>query len=625
MRLIACQVAALFVFCAAAEARQASVDHLPWKAHSRGDLPDTTLYSQDADAILALQRLDAFAPQLQLPDGQVVTLQLERIPFRPEHFGVHVNGEYRGAADALDLSIWKGSVEGMGGPSNVQLSFSRHGSYGWIQTTDALWHVSSYAPEGGSWDLADVRVYSEVNEERLRAAERQSRRQAPEDWCLADAVSERMPPSPAPPVSRGSVTDSTGACSTLYECAVDIETDWQLYEDVFSQDLTATQVYMFCLLTAISNRFEDEICTVLTFPYINFWTVSTDGWSTPDTLGSTGDMLDEFQYEWGDTACTFLTPTPLGNRPAGANGRLAHFISGADLGGGVAYVGVLSPNSNVPCYQFGVSANITGGVTGFPGPPTGAGSMNWDFVVIAHELGHNFNACHTHQTCNGGTPIDCCYTGACCGGAGPGCSSASGISNGTVMSYCHLWPGGLSNITTFFHPEIQDDMQAEASAYLPTYTNVGTTICLGIENSTGAGALLVGTGSSSIGTNDLMLTCSSLPTSGSGTTAMIINSTGPAGVVANPAAGGVASDGKLCIGTASNGATFGRHINDIYMGTAGSFTRAIDATDLPHPPAPPYSVAIASGETWYFQVWYRDVGPAGRSNFSSAISVTFGP
>ena len=87
----------------------------------------------------------------------------------------------------------------MGGPSNVQLSFSRHGSYGWIQTTDALWHVSSYAPEGGSWDLADVRVYSEVNEERLRAAERQSRRQAPEDWCLADAVSERMPPSPAPP------------------------------------------------------------------------------------------------------------------------------------------------------------------------------------------------------------------------------------------------------------------------------------------------------------------------------------------------------------------------------------------------------------------------------------------
>ena len=150
MRLIACQVAALFVFCAAAEARQTSVDHLPWKAHSRGDLPDTTLYSQDADAILALQRLDAFAPQLQLPDGQVVTLQLERIPFRPEHFGVHVNGEYRGAADALDLSIWKGAVEGMGGPSNVQLSFSRHGSYGWIQTTDALWHVSSYAPEGGA-------------------------------------------------------------------------------------------------------------------------------------------------------------------------------------------------------------------------------------------------------------------------------------------------------------------------------------------------------------------------------------------------------------------------------------------------------------------------------------------
>ncbi|MGD2018058.1 MAG: M12 family metallo-peptidase [Planctomycetota bacterium] len=626
MRLRACQLAplvVLFALCAAAEARSVSGDLLPWRAHSRGDVAGTTLYSQDPGAILKLRSLDAFAPQIRLPNGEVETLRLDRVPFRPEHFGVHVNGEYRGAADAPDLTLWEGHVEGESGPSDVRLSFSRHGSYGWIQTADELWHVSSYAPEGGSWDLADVRVFSEAQESRLRAAERRATLPDPGDWCQSDVVSAAMPPSPTP-APPATTLSASGTCTTVYECAVDIETDWQLYDGVFSQDLTATQVYMFCLLSAVSNRFEDEACTVLTFPYINFWTVSSDGWSTPDVLGSTIDMLYELQTEWADASlCSFLSPSPLGNRPSGATGRLAHFVSGAALGGGVAYRGVLSPSAL--CYQYGVSANIDGGVTGFPGPPTGSGSMNWDFYVIAHELGHNFNACHTHQTCNGGTPIDCCYTGSCCSGSGSGCSSQSCISTGTVMSYCHLCPGGLNNITTFFHPEIKDDMQAHAAAYLPTYTNVGTTICLGVENSTGAGALLLGTGSASIGNNDLMLTCSNLPTSGTGTTAMIVNSTGPAGVVVNPAAGGVASDGMLCIGTATNGASFGRHINDVYTGTAGTFTRAVDATDLPHPPAPPYSVTIAAGETWYFQVWYRDSGPAGRSNFSSAISVTFGP
>lgn len=264
----------------------------------------------------------------------------------------------------------------------------------------------------------------------------------------------------------------------------------------------------------------------------------------------------------------------------------------------------------------------------FPGPPNGAGALNWDFMVVAHELGHNFGAGHTHQTCVSGAPIDPCFTGPIDCGDDPGsCSTPpqSCIATGTIMSYCHLCPGGLSNITTSFHPYSVSVMQ-NALSCLPCFTGVGTTVCLGVPSSTGVGAILAGSGSSSLAANVLDLTCSELPAAGGGTTAMILNSRGPAGITAHPAPGGFASDGYLCIGIQSAGARFGRHINDIDVGTAGTFTRSIDLLAIPHSAAPPCSVAAQAGETWYFQVWYRDVAPPlGRSNFSSAVSVLITP
>ena len=218
---------------------------------------------------------------------------------------------------------------------------------------------------------------------------------------------------------------------------MDIETDWQLYDGVFSQDLTATQVYMFCLLSAVSNRFEDEACTVLTFPYINFWTVSSDGWSTPDALGNTVDMLYELQTEWADASSAPSSPPRLGNRPSGATGRLAHFVGGAALGGGVAYRGVLS----YLCYQYDVSANIDGGVTGFPRSAHG---------VRLHELGllrHRARAGPQLQRLPHPPDLQrrdahrlLLRARAAAAAAGL-LHSQSCISTGAVMSYCHLCPG----------------------------------------------------------------------------------------------------------------------------------------------------------------------------------------
>jgi hypothetical protein len=62
----------------------------------------------------------------------------------------------------------------------------------------------------------------------------------------------------------------------------------------------------------------------------------------------------------------------------------------------------------------------------------------------------------------------------------------------------------------------------------------------------------------------------------------------------------------------------------VHVGTATttSFSLRVHLDDVPFPPAPPYSVQILAGETWYWQFWYRDQTP-GRSNFSDAIRVTF--
>ena len=53
-------------------------------------------------------------------------------------------------------------------------------------------------------------------------------------------------------------------------------------------------------------------------------------------------------------------------------------------------------------------------------------------------------------------------------------------------------------------------------------------------------------------------------------------------------------------------------------GLAGVLELYVDSSDLPSPSG---AVSAVSGETWYFQTWFRDVGPT--SNFSNGVQVTF--
>jgi hypothetical protein len=68
----------------------------------------------------------------------------------------------------------------------------------------------------------------------------------------------------------------------------------------------------------------------------------------------------------------------------------------------------------------------------------------WDILATSHEMGHNVGTPHTHCYT---PPIDMCYSGE------PGCyvgPTSVPPGGGTIMSYCHLLPGGFNNINLVF-------------------------------------------------------------------------------------------------------------------------------------------------------------------------------
>lgn len=360
-----------------------------------------------------------------LPGGESVDLELARIDVARRGFGFQVDGlPAPGMLDDTDLTVWKGTVAGHAG-SDVLLSFSRYGTRGWVDTGGELVHVMAEPGAGKNWLAGHSLIARDGDLPALGLEFRTTCKSID----LGVDRTNRSGPRPAPAAGNNEYAFA-GGCS-FFECKIAVETDTQ-YTNIFGGNLGAASTYMTTLLTAISDRYEEQINTVLTFPYLQFYT-GTDPWSTPDSGGSTSTMLDEFSNAWS------------GSIPAGA--VLGHFISGASLGGGIAYLGVLCESTQE--FSFAVSANLHG-QTQFP---ITVNPLNWDFMVVAHETGHNFNAPHTHDV-----GIDNCAGGVC-------------ITNGTIMSYCHQCPGGLTNITTYFNvPVIVPMMTAHASNCLPFFS-----------------------------------------------------------------------------------------------------------------------------------------------------------
>lgn len=383
-----------------------------------------------------------------MPDGLgEVTLELERIelPIAADAILSVDDVVVPGGPRALltDLSTWRGTAVELPG-SRAFIAFSAEtGPRGFIklaQEGGEMIHIASES-HATSTSAATSRLIGESDLSKLVAAERPTcggvavvPGTTHDNDLVAMGFLEPSDLAAGIPLNPKIGSTPGTSATTVANCRLAIETDFQFYDKFNSEsDLTT---YVTSLIAAISDQYFEDVQTTLSIAYLGVHTNSNDGWTTPDGPGSAGDMLAEFKAAWSGGTNTW---------PADAD--LAHFLSGASLGGGIAYLGVLCSQN----YGFGVSGNLRANInwqtwTGNSSP------IAWDFIVVAHELGHNFNAQHTHELC---PPLDSCFTGACV--------TSSSCSQGTIMSYCHTCAGGTSNIDLNFHPVLADMMREEVN------------------------------------------------------------------------------------------------------------------------------------------------------------------
>jgi len=168
-----------------------------------------------------------------------------------------------------------------------------------------------------------------------------------------------------------------------------------------------------------------------------------------------------------------------------------------------------------------------------------------------------------------------------------------------------VWSQADSNVVRTFVPlRYGEVVTATTTVQRLSRGDVGTQGCAGQPNSTGAPAVLRLAGGASLSANALVPFATNLPPNVATLCAISRN----AGFVA-PFAGG---QGTLCLA-----APIGRSA----LVTSSSEGRAAYRIDLTAMPTPQGPQAAQIGDTWRFQVWYRDTAGGGTTNLTSSVSV----
>jgi len=367
-------------------------------------LSDVLLDQADSPVVLELRRFEVFAPDARItvrgPDGE-------------EYLDPPTTGYFQGKVqdDANSLVVLSADHQGV--------------MRGIVQQGEKFWILAGGAEAGGP--ITGL-ISREIKQSGLSVGA--MRLQEGGAKLESDIV---VPPRQ---LKQNKITPKPLAAGQLYDVQVAIETDGEFF-DLFGSTAAATR-YIGDVFAYASAIYQREASSRLLVGDISLWAggPNTDPWSHSDTYNG----LTNFQDYWNT------------NRKS-VKRAIAHFLSGRNLGGGIAYLGVLCDAS----YGYGYSASLQGDFQISNPQPV------WDIVVVSHEIGHNFDSPHAH--CYGGiggnaNPVDACYNGengAGCWDGGeslPGTNSLSGGSpgsgRGTLMSYCHLLGGGMSNLSLTF-------------------------------------------------------------------------------------------------------------------------------------------------------------------------------
>lgn len=407
---LSCTHAFALVPVYSAEIEESLLRRSPQPLSRRGDVARVAQLELDSKALLRL-RAASVATLSEFPLGAhgEATLELER--FDPFSDSVEVLLMTSGGAVALalpDRVYFRGKIRGRD-QSGAVLIADADSVRGLIADGDTL---HRFGPDAEArhvtWSLRDVDPAALPSGATCHNEE------------FAAEVN-RVAPRP----SRASSYAPLGPYGSTLLAEIYLDSDQEFLE-LFTtpQDALA---YLSELAAVVSAIYDADTDVRIVFRTIRLWQ-STDPWKSR----SPGGMLSELRAYWNANE----TGTPR---------DLVHFLSGKGVKGGIAYLDVLCS----PEWGYGVST--VHGAFDVLDP-----SATWDVTVVAHELGHNFGAPHTHCY---DPPVDTCW------GSEAGCYSGPTSvpgGGGTIMSYCHLLPGGEANVNLAFGAVVSDTIRGSA-------------------------------------------------------------------------------------------------------------------------------------------------------------------
>lgn len=319
----------------------------------------------DADRFLSdyqLVTLDPAATMKRVQSGQLVTIQagLDRFDLRLEPNDLRAPN-YRaqetledGTTRTLEMGpveTYKGTVENREGAS-ARFTIQEGRMVGMILDGGETYFVeplSTYSLAGGPTDYlvyrgADVRPEAEPGTCGTTEAHKVSEALA----GVADKANETQ-----------------GTSVRVVQLAT--ETDNEYVSALGSA--SSANADILSVVNQIDGVYEAELGLSFTVVLQNTYSGS-DPYSS-NTNAST--ILTEFQNRWNSAM-------------SGVQRDLTHMWTGKDMAGstvGIAYVGVVC---NAASYSYGVSQRFS--------------SAPQRYVLTAHEIGHNFSACHSDTSCN---------------------------------------------------------------------------------------------------------------------------------------------------------------------------------------------------------------------------------
>lgn len=419
----------LLGFVLAVPASGGDLPAIPVLAPAGQSSPGVHRLAFDAANYEALRRVGTFRLEdLPLSTGAAVSVLLERIDvFSDDAQLVAADGDARRPLARPDVQTFIGEVEGEVG-SRAFLAVSPMGTSGYLIRGEGTSIISS-----GPGGLMPTVIYDTFGP-------------------LAADVNIVIPPcagailpegvAPTPANTGAGYVPRAGECRVI---RLALECDTEFTQNGFGGNQTAASVYAATLAGAMTEIYRRDLNAGFQVSFLRLWTGAD-----PYTAPTSSPQLAQFRDYWNANM-------------AFVQRDLAHMLSPRGLGGGVAYRPGLCSSSG----GYGLSGNLN---SFFPYPLVNNSGQNWDIMVASHEIGHNFNSGHTHDPDSYNPPIDGCGNGYLEPPLPADCTAAN-LNIGTIMSYCHVCSGGMTNIRLEFGPRPIAVMRA----YLDPRTNCGLT------------------------------------------------------------------------------------------------------------------------------------------------------